>query len=189
VSGERTPSEDDGARTPPGTEDVPEPTPDDAARAALARARAAARERGLRPSASGSRNRRGVRTTRGSQPYTPGRDPQPVLTGLERLVGERGWSQSLAVAGVVGRWREVVGDQVADHCSPETFENGSLVVRADSTAWAQQVRLLVPHLQRRLADEVGEGVVEAITVLGPAGPTWVKGPRNVPGRGPRDTYG
>jgi predicted nucleic acid-binding Zn ribbon protein len=112
-----------------------------------------------------------------------------VAAGLDRIVGERGWSQSLAVAGVVGRWREVVGDHVADHCRPETFEEGALVVRADSTAWAQQVRLLVPQLQRRLADEVGEGVVESITVLGPAGPTWVKGPRSVPGRGPRDTYG
>lgn len=178
----------------------PQPAEDAAealAREALARARAAARGRGLRPSAAGGSSRRGSAgrggagfgAAAGSQPYTPGRDPQAVGTGLERLVGERGWSESLAVAGVVGRWREVVGDQVADHCRPETFADGALVVRADSTAWAQQVRLLVPQLQRRLADEVGEGVVESISVLGPAGPTWVKGPRSVPGRGPRDTYG
>jgi len=62
-------------------------------------------------------------------------------------------------------------------------------VRADSTAWAMEVRRLLPQLERRLAEEVGEGVVESITVLGPGGPTWTKGPRSVPGRGPRDTYG
>ena len=93
------------------------------------------------------------------------------------------------MAGVIGRWRELVGDQLADHCSPETFEEGSLVIRADSTAWAMQVRLLLPQLERRLEEEVGVGVVEKIAVLGPSGPTWKKGFRSVSGRGPRDTYG
>jgi predicted nucleic acid-binding Zn ribbon protein len=112
-----------------------------------------------------------------------------VASTLDRLLADRGWSRSLSVAGVIGRWRAVVGDQLADHCQPETFEEGALVVRADSTAWAMQVRLLIPQLSRRLDEEIGEGLVESITVLGPGGPTWKRGPRSVPGRGPRDTYG
>ncbi len=108
---------------------------------------------------------------------------------LDRLVVERGWSATVSVAGVVGRWRDVVGDQVADHCEPESFVDGALVVRTDSTPWALEVRRLVPQLERRLAEEVGDGVVESITVLGPVGPRWNRGPRSVPGRGPRDTYG
>jgi predicted nucleic acid-binding Zn ribbon protein len=31
--------------------------------------------------------------------------------------------------------------------------------------------------------------VTDLTVLGPTAPSWVKGPRHVKGRGPRDTYG
>ena len=62
-------------------------------------------------------------------------------------------------------------------------------MRADSTAWATQVRLLAPTLLRRLAEELGEGVVERVAVGGPVGPSWRKGLRRVPGRGPRDTYG
>ena len=101
-----------------------------------------------------------------------------------------GWRQPLSIGGVVGRWREVVGDQIADHCVPETFEDGVLVVRTDSTAWATQIRLLTPQLDRRLAEEVGEGVVTSIKVLGPGGPSWSRGTRRVQGgRGPRDTYG
>lgn len=163
-----------------------------AARAALQRARHAARGRGL---AAGGRGGRPPRRpgrggeTGGQDPYSPGRDPVPVASSLDRLLTDRGWTRPLSVASVVGRWREVVGDHVADHCQPETFEDGDLVLRADSTAWAMQVRLLVPQLERRLAEEVGEGVVESVTVLGPGGPTWRKGPRSVPGRGPRDTYG
>jgi predicted nucleic acid-binding Zn ribbon protein len=32
-------------------------------------------------------------------------------------------------------------------------------------------------------------VVREIHVLGPAGPGFKRGPRSVPGRGPRDTWG
>ena len=162
---------------------------DEAARGALARARQAARQRGLRPG-SRTRGRRATEARGGSgEPYTSGRDPVSVGATVERILTDRGWERPLSVAGVIGRWASVVGEQLADHCQPETFEDGALVVRADSTAWAMQVRLLLPQLERRLEEEVGEGVVDSITVLGPAGPTWKKGSRSVQGRGPRDTYG
>ena len=91
---------------------------------------------------------------------------------------------------MLGRWDAVVGADVAAHCRPETFEDGVLTVRADSTAWATQVRLLTAGLLRRLAEEVGEGTVQRIHVRGPAAPSWRRGPRVAPGsQGPRDTYG
>ena len=46
--------------------------------------------------------------------------------------------------GVFARWPELVGEEVADHCTPESFADGKLVVRTDSTAWATQLRLLAP---------------------------------------------
>lgn len=164
---------------------------DSAAKAAVARARDAARAKGLLPGRAGTARRR-TRPAAGHDPgvvHGAGRDPQPLADTMDRLTAQLGWSQSLQVGGVVGRWREVVGEQIADHCTPETFTEGALVVRADSTAWATQIRLLLPQLERRLADEVGEGVVTSIQVLGPGGPTWRRGPRSVQGRGPRDTYG
>jgi len=104
------------------------------------------------------------------------------------LLAERGWSDEVAVGGVIGRWAEVVGEHVAEHCTPETFEDGRLVVRTDSTAWATNLRMLVPELLTRLAKDLGEGVVEEVTVLAPVGPSFKKGPRSVRGRGPRDTW-
>jgi predicted nucleic acid-binding Zn ribbon protein len=165
------------------------PEPDDAARLALARARDAAREKGLVPGQPGTRRRRPPSGHAPEVVHGQGRDPRPVGDAVEQLTAQLGWNRSLQVGGVVGRWRDVVGDRVADHCVPETFDEGALVLRADSTAWATQIRLLLPQLERRLAEEVGEGAVTSIQVLGPGGPTWRKGPRSVPGRGPRDTYG
>ena len=105
-------------------------------------------------------------------------------------MAERGWQEAVSVGGVMGRWDAVVGSDIAAHCRPETFDGGVLVVRADSTAWATQVRLLTQTLLRKLAEEVGEGTVTTVVVRGPAQPSWRRGPRLAPGsQGPRDTYG
>jgi predicted nucleic acid-binding Zn ribbon protein len=118
------------------------------------------------------------------------RDPQLLDATLSRLVDDHGWDLDLRVHGVFGRWGELVGGEVAQHCTPETFADGRLVVRTDSTAWATQLRLLAPTLVRRLNEELGHGTVTVIDVQGPHLPTWKKGPRSVrDGRGPRDTYG
>jgi len=143
---------------------------------------------------SGSGSVRGSRRKRApgagwSGPSGDERDPQPLGRAVDRLVGEHGWGQDLAVHGAVARWDQVVGPDVAAHVRPERYSAGELTVRADSTAWATQVKLLAPNLVRRLNEEIGDGTVTRVTVLGPHTPTWRKGPRTVPGRGPRDTYG
>ncbi len=127
---------------------------------------------------------------RASGAHPDDRDPQLLDTTLSRLVDDHGWELDLRVHGVFGRWAELVGAEVAGHCTPESFAEGRLVVRTDSTAWATQLRLLAPTVVRRLNEELGHGTVTVIEVLGPHGPTWKKGPRSVrDGRGPRDTYG
>jgi predicted nucleic acid-binding Zn ribbon protein len=112
------------------------------------------------------------------------------MAEIQRLIVDRGWSASVAVGGAMGRWAEVVGAEIAAHCVPESFDEGVLSVRAESTAWATQVRLLVPAILRELDDRLGEGTVTKIVVKGPGGPNWRHGPRVAPGsQGPRDTYG
>lgn len=197
AAGDRVPGGDDDGPETPVRAAVPDGTPVGAvvdlippsqvALQALGRAKAAARARGLRPGQEAVR-RSPLEPLRGS-PGRDGRDPQTVADTLARLLRDRGWIQDVSVGGVIGRWRDVVGDEIADHCTPEVFESGVLTVRTDSTAWATQVRLLIPTLLRRLADEVGEDVVREVHVLGPAGPGFKRGPRSVPGRGPRDTWG
>lgn len=118
------------------------------------------------------------------------RDPQLLQGEVARLVQDRGWELDLRVRGVFARWPELVGEEVAGHCTPESFADGRLVVRGHSTAWATQLRLLAPTLVRRLNEELGHGTVTVIDVLGPHGPSWKRGPRSArDGRGPRDTYG
>ena len=126
----------------------------------------------------------------GSGAHPDERDPQLLDSTIGRLVADQGWDTDVRVHGVFSRWDRIVGHEVAQHCLPESFAEARLVVRTDSTAWATQMRLLAPTVVRRLNQELGDGTVTAIEVLGPHGPSWKRGLRSVrDGRGPRDTYG
>ncbi|MHA7275843.1 DUF721 domain-containing protein [Arthrobacter sp. HLT1-21] len=118
-----------------------------------------------------------------------GRDPEGVGNVFNRLLSERGWKSPVAVGAVLARWDELVGQEIAVHCRPESFDGNTVLVRCDSTAWATQLRLISPMLIQKFDTELGSGVVTRISVLGPASPNWRKGGRTVKGRGPRDTYG
>jgi predicted nucleic acid-binding Zn ribbon protein len=108
---------------------------------------------------------------------------------MDDIVDAGGWADPLAVHSVTGRWAEIVGETVAAHTEVISFRDGVVVVGCDSTSWATQMRMLVPALLERLASEIGPGVVTSVEVRGPQAPSWVRGPRRVRGRGPRDTYG
>ena len=163
----------------PGT---PEVTGPDLVRKALAEAKAASRAKGNTP-------RSGARKPARRPAVGDGRDPVLFGTAISRLVAERGWEDTTTRADVLANWEKVVGPEIADHCQPVSLVDGELILVAESTAWATQLRLLTKTLLARVREHAGPGVAEKVVVRGPAQPDWRKGPRRVQGRGPRDTYG
>lgn len=133
-----------------------------------------------------SRGRAGS-TLSGAHP--DGRDPQTLDSTLSWFVEDHGWGTELRVHGVFSRWETIVGAEVGQHVRPESFADGRLVVRTDSTAWATQMKLLAADVVRRLNQVLGDGTVEVIDVRGPNAPSWSRGRYRVRGRGPRDTFG
>ena len=172
--------------------------PDRAAIAAeaLAKARADALARGARPSAATQENfsnqKDSARSHTGGAPPRRQRreDPAPLDAVIGSLVAEVGWEVSLAAGSLFSRWAQIVGADLAAHTAPERLTDGELVVSADSTAWATQLRLLAGNLVRRLNAELGDGTVRRVHVHGPGAPAARRGEWRVRGgRGPRDTYG
>lgn len=154
----------------------------DLARAALVAARKQAKDRRGEP---GRTVRRAPEPRLGDD-----RDPRPFAAVIDDLLAARGWTLPAAAAGAMERWPEIVGPDVAAKTTPESFGDGILVVRAASTAWATQLRLMAPQIVHRLNVELGHGSVLRLSVRGPDAPSWSKGPLRVrDGRGPRDTYG
>jgi predicted nucleic acid-binding Zn ribbon protein len=113
-----------------------------------------------------------------------------LRSSIERLLTERGWRAQATSASVLSRWDVIVGPEIASRCEPVALRDGELVIAAESTAWATQLRLLSGQLLTTLRRELGPGVVTRLVVRGPTGPTWKHGRLRAPGgRGPRDTYG
>jgi predicted nucleic acid-binding Zn ribbon protein len=171
--------------------------------AALAEAVADARARGEWPSAGRpgpQGNNRAAADVENSTERDPGGtlrrprrarrdDPQPLGTAIGGLLSDHGWKEQVAVGSVFGNWAQIVGPDLAAHTRPDGFTDGELVIAADSTAWATQVRLLASMLVRRLNAELGEGTVRRVKVRGPTAPRQ-RGGWRVPGsQGPGDTYG
>ena len=126
----------------------------------------------------------------GGPPERARRDDPGLLAGaIDGLLDARGWQQRAAMGSVFGRWAEIVGQDLAAHTRPDSFADSELVVTADSTAWATQVRLLASVLVARLNAELGQGTVRRVKVRGPVPPRQ-RGAWRVPGsKGPGDTFG
>lgn len=144
-------------------------TPTEAERKAAAEARAAKRREGKR--AKG--------------------DPQTFGAAIEAFLRVRGWQDESRVHSVLARWAEIAGADIASHCEPTSLRDGVLVLTAESTAWATQLRLMARQIADRVNADLGATVVKTVNVHGPASARGGKpGEWRVAGsRGPRDTYG
>jgi predicted nucleic acid-binding Zn ribbon protein len=133
--------------------------------------------------------RRADNQKRGSQPFDKGRAPITAGAGLDQMLGEFNWTSKLEKATLFTQWEKIVGPESAEASYPEDLERNVLTVRCRSTAWATQLRLLQAEILAKVNQNHPDLEIGEVRFIGPAAPSWKKGPRSVPGRGPRDTYG
>lgn len=124
---------------------------------------------------------------RGKNPANDG--PEALGELIKDVIDTQGWNTEVKLHHLLGGWPNLVGEVNAAHSAPESFVDKVLTVRAESTTWATSLRQIAPQLVARLNEQLGQGSVERVVVVGPTSPSWKKGRRSVPGRGPRDTYG
>jgi len=147
------------------------------------------RLRGMEPSKAKRRRRRIVDANDENVPFAPGRDPKGVGDVLADLTRQSGWDTQLAREDLVLEWEEVAGEETARHAHPVALADGILTVQCDSTAWAKNLHLMRAEIVTQIVRRFPEAGVESVRFVGPDVPSWKWGPRAVPGRGPRDTYG
>jgi predicted nucleic acid-binding Zn ribbon protein len=124
-----------------------------------------------------------------SVPFGLGRDPRGIEDILDGLTSKLGWNSSLAKADLLASWSELAGAETALHSEPVGIDDGVLTVRCDSTAWATQLRLMRGQITTSIAQRFPDAGIESVKFDGPNAPSWKRGTRSIPGRGPRDTYG
>jgi predicted nucleic acid-binding Zn ribbon protein len=108
---------------------------------------------------------------------------------MDALTSKLGWDSPLAKSELLASWESIVGAETAEHSQPAGIDEGVLAVRCDSTAWATQLRLMRVQILNLITARYPEAGINSLRFEGPGAPSWKRGPRSVPGRGPRDTYG
>lgn len=124
-----------------------------------------------------------------SRPFGSGRDEHGLGDVIDTLTANLGWNPNLAQTELLEHWAEIAGEETAQHSTPIAIEDGTLQVRCDSTAWATQLRIMRVQITNQIASTYPDAGIQSIRFDGPGAPSWKRGPRSIPGRGPRDTYG
>ncbi|MDN3057053.1 DciA family protein [Streptomyces sp. SRF1] len=141
----------------------------DLARVALHQAREAAKAHGE----AGTRKTK--QRTRPSSTRRDGREPTGFAALLQSLMADRAWELPAAGGTVVDRWPEIaatVAERLAEHAQAVAFDagKGRLDVRADSPAYATQIRLMSAGLTAAANEAVGRDAVRSIRVLAAGAP-------------------
>ncbi len=144
---------------------------------------------GDRSATSKDARSRAKREPGSSTPFGAGRDPRGIAEIVDALTSRLGWNSSLARSELLDSWADLVGEETATHSAPAGIDEGVLTVSCDSTAWATQLRLMRGQIITRILEKYPDAGIETIRFNGPGVPSWKRGRRSIPGRGPRDTYG
>lgn len=91
--------------------------------------------------------------------------PSALSELLSQWIDDRGWHEPLHDSQVHQRWLEIAGEDVAAHADPVRLRGGVLVVRAQSGAWATQLRYLAPRLLERAQQVLGTERVHRVQIV------------------------
>ena len=82
--------------------------------------------------------------------------PKALADLLQEYLPGSALAEGLHTQEVLGSWPGIVGEEIAKHSQAVGIENGILIVRVESSVWAQELNLLRPQIVRRLQERLGE---------------------------------
>jgi len=71
--------------------------------------------------------------------YNRRRSPDAAKQILRSVLGQYGLDKKLERYEFIFRWREIVGEEIARRAIPEAIHGSVLIVRVESSAWAQEL--------------------------------------------------
>lgn len=90
-------------------------------------------------------------------------DPVRLDQSLGRLVRTLGWADRAEAVGVLARWDDIVGPDIAARARPVSLDGGVLTIAVDDPTWASQLG----WMERQLLDQLeagGAGRLERLVI-------------------------
>ncbi len=76
--------------------------------------------------------------------------PVPIGHLLEKVLNSMDVPPPDVLSVVFGRWSELVGSAVAQHCKPVAIEGERLVVQVSDAVWASELQWLASDVLKRI---------------------------------------
>lgn len=94
----------------------------------------------------------------------PGSPLEPIDEIIRRVFTKGKFGGSAQASELWSRWKEIVGEDVAEHCFPEKIKDGKLYIKADSPVWRQQLDLLKEEITERINATLDDVTVKKLAV-------------------------
>jgi predicted nucleic acid-binding Zn ribbon protein len=91
-------------------------------------------------------------------------EPKPLNELMRALVAGRGWHERMSLGRLRDEWASVVGPDVAARSEPVALARGVLTIRADGSAWANELTLLARSVADKADSHLGGGAVHEVKV-------------------------
>lgn len=90
--------------------------------------------------------------------------PQRLGRALDRLMGTLRAPSVDVLDSVFTKWAEIVGEAVAEHSRPVTIDGETLVISAEDSTWASELRWLENEIIARVAEVSGSDRISTVNV-------------------------
>jgi len=90
--------------------------------------------------------------------------PQRLGRALDRLMGSLRAPSVDVLDSVFTKWPEIVGDDVAAHSRPLSIDGETLIVAAEDSTWASELRWLENEVIARVAEVSKSDRISALNV-------------------------
>lgn len=89
-------------------------------------------------------------------------EPEPIGDVIADVFACGKFGKSAVVAELWGQWKEITGEDIAQHCFPEKISGRKLYIKVDSPIWRQQLDLIKEELKDRIDRKLHNVKIEKI---------------------------
>ncbi len=91
---------------------------------------------------------------------------KPELIGdvIADVFSRGAFGKSAVIAELYGQWKEITGEDIAQHCFPEKIADRKLYIKVDSPIWRQQLDLIKEELKEKIDAKLQNTKIEKIVL-------------------------
>ena len=90
---------------------------------------------------------------------------KPIKTVLNTFLFKTGLEKGVKQQQALTLWRTAVGKQIANNTTAQDVKHGTLIVRAKSPAWAQELQLKKKEILSTLNTALGKKTIKDIRFI------------------------